>query len=170
MESVYNGFYRRHQVSDRCFYCGDPATELDHTPALSVVQEYSVRTLRQMRVPLRVVSSCRWCNGRLRNQALLTSADRLEFLIGRLEGCLDKEKAIWTPEEIAEMGRSLRDMAAAKARKREESRIRLEFMKNMLDAWTEHPVFDDFDEESLASELAAELRKAAIQPRMAART
>ena len=117
---------------DVCVYCGDPANTTDHvTPVsyvaglLDVIDHYS----HKLRHGLYTVPCCRDCNVRLGRFVGFSITEkraelkrRLRIKHRRLLGRYD-----WQPEEIAELGYSLRTYMRRQENERSGVIARLEF-------------------------------------------
>ena len=110
----------------RCYYCGDPATTIDH-----VVPQSLLRRLEALGDPLVTASlvsrsrimevdCCRDCNCRLGNRYHATIGERREAL----KALLRKKHyrllsgPLWTASEIYELGPGLQTYVRAMATKR----------------------------------------------------
>lgn len=88
---------------NRCFYCGDIASELDHCPSLDIAASLGDGWHR---VPHYLIPACKECNARLSDRPLLTPCTRAAYLARRLERDYERFGGLWTKAEIAEMGPS----------------------------------------------------------------
>jgi hypothetical protein len=86
-----------------CFYCGDLAGERDHCPPLSWVESRRLSDWKRDGVRFVVVPACGHCNNLLGDRPLFTLVERAEFIERRLETLYEREAALWSEEEIAEM-------------------------------------------------------------------
>ena len=103
----YGHLYRRHAGEGvnwrECFYCSDPSETVDHCPPLSWVESRTAKSWRAAGIPLALMPACRACNGLLGDKPLFTALDRLLSLENALERRYEREAALWSDEEIAEM-------------------------------------------------------------------
>lgn len=104
----YGHLYRKHVaegVSMReCFYCADPADTVDHCPPIAWIDSRAPEAWRSAGIPLALIGACRACNGLLGDKPLFTALDRLLSLENALEKRYEREVALWSDDEIAEMG------------------------------------------------------------------
>jgi hypothetical protein len=105
MLSLYHSRYEPVTCAtpNRCFYCGAIATQMDHCPSLGTSS-----TLGDgwRRVQHYLIPSCGPCNGMLSDRPLLTPCARASYIATKLEREFNRYSALWTDEEIAEMGQS----------------------------------------------------------------
>lgn len=108
---VHGHKYKRHFLTEGyyCFYCSDPADTLDHVPPLSLMAVYTVEKRKKDKIPASLLTCCRECNNALGNKNLPTAMDRLLYLESYYEAYFKKQKALWSEEEIEELGPSLRE-------------------------------------------------------------
>jgi hypothetical protein len=100
-----------------CLYCGEIATCLDHAPAISRIEQYSLEDWFAQNVIVCLVPSCTECNALLLDRNLPRVSDRCAFIAKRL-GATYERKGVWRSEdELAEFGQGLVDLIrASKAR------------------------------------------------------
>jgi hypothetical protein len=113
----------------RCYYCGDPATSIDHVVPQSMLQtlrllgddEATAVLARHGRVML--VPCCRECNSILGNKYFDTLRKRKEHLKRRLRERNRKLLSMppWTDRELGDLRGRLRDYVIASQVKREIS-------------------------------------------------
>lgn len=103
--------YTRHFLTEGyyCFYCGEPANSLDHVPPLSAMEVLNKEKRKKDNIPAALVPCCMECNGALGGRQLWTVFDRLLYLESYFDAFFKKQKALWTDEEINELGYSLRE-------------------------------------------------------------
>lgn len=98
---------------DLCYYCGQPATDLEHVIPRSVLRKLSGSPgVKQELIRGRVltVRSCHECNMLVGASVQETLIERKEYLKDRLRKRYRKllDTPDWTDEEIAELGDGLR--------------------------------------------------------------
>lgn len=108
---VHGHKYKRHFTTEGyyCFYCSDPAGTLDHVPPLSFMDLLTKEKIEKDRIPRSLVPCCIECNSALGSRNLFSVMDRLLFLESYYEAFFKQQKALWTDEEIEELGPSLRE-------------------------------------------------------------
>jgi len=92
---------------NKCTYCGDPASSMDHVVPVSWGQVSRKGASYSRR---KVVPSCSECNNTLGNIKKHTVADRAEYLLDRYLFKYNKILCCpkWTDEEIEELGYNLK--------------------------------------------------------------
>lgn len=128
-------FYRSLDSGRDCFYCGCIYPEdQDHVPALNLVMDNSAAYYREQAIPLYLVRCCRECNVQLGSKPLLTLEKRAVFLYAKTQKMFAHRrlKGDWEPEEIAEMGRGLRPMIQALAKRKDYLWDRLVGLSNTI--------------------------------------
>lgn len=118
--SVYGPSYGLHYHDSvqrgTCFYCGDFADTRDHSPPLAWVDSRKLTAWAEDGIPLVLVPSCCDCNSLLGSKPLFTVYERACAVSDTLEKRYEKAAALWTDDEIAEMGESFqRTLKARKA-------------------------------------------------------
>jgi uncharacterized protein Usg len=108
---IHGHKYKRHFLTEGyyCFYCADPADTLDHVPPLSSMEILNKEKRKKDKIPATLVPCCKECNSSLGDRQLWTVFDRLLYLETYYDAFFKKQKAMWTEEEIAELGPSLRE-------------------------------------------------------------
>lgn len=129
------GLYRYHAPygPDICVYCGDPAGTLDHvTPLVAVAALMgTVDVRRHYPDGLCLVPSCADCNCRLSSFLARSIDEKREELKRRLRRKHAQllNSRDWQPEELEELGHSLRALITQQERKRAWLIRRLAFPK-----------------------------------------
>lgn len=141
--------YVRHYTTEGyyCFYCGDPAEGLDHVPPLSLIDTMPYERRKASRIPATLVACCSECNSALNNRRLVNVEERLEFLESYYDAKFKTQNAMWTEEEIQELGPSLQNSVRCRQEKlqRYVHKIRAIQRRHMM---TEtHPTWEPNDEE-----------------------
>lgn len=105
-DPYYHEVYIRFQGHVVCVYCGQPATGLDHMPALSKFEEY-VKVRVKNNEPLKAlkVSCCGECNSLLSNTVTISFKHRLDTVRMRLK---KKYYKAFHPTDRANLGRLAR--------------------------------------------------------------
>lgn len=111
----YTRFYT--DAGYRCFYCGIHAECLDHSPALTEMEHIQPEAIKKHEIPLALIPSCNQCNVILSNRRFHYPEERLAYLESYYQAYYEKRQALWTEEEIAELGFSLRDTVRHKQEK-----------------------------------------------------
>ena len=116
---MHNHKYTRHYTSEGyyCFYCGDPAEGLDHVPPLSLLDGMPYEQRKRSRIPAVTVACCSECNSALSSRKLVTVDERLDFLESFYDAKFKKQSAMWSQEEIDELGPSLQASVRARQEK-----------------------------------------------------
>ena len=110
LQEIYGGLYKRHFITEgyKCFYCGETAQCLDHTPALSVLEGLPKGYMKRNKIPYALLPCCFECNAALGNKSFLTAFERLMYLESYYEAFFKKQQRKWDNEEIEEMGDNLK--------------------------------------------------------------
>ena len=108
--------YKRHFLTEGyyCFYCGDPAQALDHVPPLSMMEVLDRDKIKKDRIPRALVPCCTECNTALGDRQLINVFDRLLYLESYYDAFFKQQRAMWSDEEIDELGYSLREFVRHK--------------------------------------------------------
>lgn len=116
--AVYSdgGTTRRQHDPTVCYYCGVPATSIDHVVPKSLLDDWRrLGDLENLRLAtgrgrVLTVPSCQQCNSMLGGRYDATLADRKARLKARLRKRYARALAMpdWTPEELAALGPRLR--------------------------------------------------------------
>lgn len=111
--------YIRHYTSEGyyCFYCGDPAEGLDHVPPLSLIDAMPYEKRKQARIPAVTVACCSECNTALSNRRLVDVSERLAYLESFYDAKFKHQQAMWSEDEIQELGYSLQQSVRARQEK-----------------------------------------------------
>lgn len=128
------GFLYRHHYPygpDVCVYCGDPASTMDHvTPIVAVAaMQNSIDVREHFRHGLYIVPCCRDCNNRIGSYLARSITEKREEIKRRLRR---KHARLlggyeWEPEELDELGHSLRSSIQGSEAKRRRIRAGLAF-------------------------------------------
>jgi hypothetical protein len=108
-----------------CAYCGVPAQEYDHVPPLAW---YGITRRKKKFREYPGVMACAECNNLLNDAPLLTVPERAEYVGERLRSRWFKilhSVVEWSPEEMEELGPTLRSSVAARAAYRAHLEARL---------------------------------------------
>lgn len=94
-----------------CYYCGDPATTMDHCPAVSVSYAYGYDYFEKQNIKFWKVSCCRQCNLILGDRFLNTLSRRIRYVYDRLQKKYEKYLSMteWEPEELDELSGWLKE-------------------------------------------------------------
>ena len=109
-----------------CVYCGDPADTIDHVPPLSRVDDY--RSLRLEKETYLLVRSCRECNAVLGESLQTSVLERYELAKEKIALKAKPSKAMWTEEDMAELGPNMRRYVSSETKKRERNFERLMYV------------------------------------------
>ncbi len=117
---------------DVCVYCGDPANTIDHVcPVWHVARlfDHIADHAHRLRHGLLTVPSCRDCNSRLGGFIAYCVSEKREELKRRLRRKYQHllGEYDWQPEELAELGHSLRSYIQGQETKRDWIMSRLHF-------------------------------------------
>ena len=110
-----------------CVYCGDPATERDHVPPISQVDEY--RALGLVREHYLLVPSCKSCNTIAGTSLQNSIFERIEVIKDKISRKLARylKQTEWDEEEIEELGPNLATAVKAGSVKRQMAIARIEY-------------------------------------------
>lgn len=139
----YGGLYGRHfwDGEYKCFYCADEVGCLDHCPPISAFTFADAKYFRKQEIPLVTIPCCFECNSMLSDRKLFTALERLEYLELRYDKKFNTASALWSDEEIAEMGFSFRNTLRAKKEQRFEFARKVAAIQSRIAKdWT-HPRF-----------------------------
>ena len=147
--------YTRHYTTEGyyCFYCGDPAEGLDHVPPISLIDAMPYKKRKQDRIPAVTVACCQECNSALSNRRLTTVDDRLMFLESYYDAKFKQQNAMWTEEEINELGFSLQKSVRARQEKLQRYIHKIRAIQRRHIMVETHPTFEvnPAEEETLKS-------------------
>jgi hypothetical protein len=119
------------EICAPCFYCGEPAGELDHAPPLSRVDAYVAFDLAEERYIK--VWSCRECNSLLGDSLQIDLLARERELKLRLRRKYRHHLGLaeWTEEELSEMSRPFLRMLRGSTKVRLTIEQRLDFCRGV---------------------------------------
>lgn len=145
LKEIYHHLYERHYMEqpNRCFYCDEPMTCLDHVPPLSSMEGLNTAELRRYGIPMLLIPACTDCNTMLGDRHLLTVAERLDYLENKLARELDKKFTLWSEDEINELGPSLQNVVRAKQRKLRDKVSRLRKIQERIVQPDTHPIYTE---------------------------
>jgi hypothetical protein len=131
LESKYNCLYKRvDNFEYKCFYCSSTeAIILDHVPSLKYVDGLDTKKYLKEGGKFIYYPACTQCNSLLGACIYTDPVDRINYLVTKLLKKIDSFE-IWTPEEMAEMGHSLRSLIQNQQNK---LAIMQERLKRLLD-------------------------------------
>lgn len=101
--------YIRHYTNEGyyCFYCNDPADTLDHVPPISLIGSMPYDERKRFNIPAVLVPCCSECNTALGDRVLPLIQDRLDYLESYYDAFFKKQQAMWSEEEINNLGYTL---------------------------------------------------------------
>lgn len=110
LQKVYGHLYKRHFITEgyKCFYCGETAQCLDHSPALSTLEGMPKNYMKKNEIPHTLLPCCFQCNAALGSKNLPTVIDRLLYLESYYDAFFKKQKKKWDSEKIEELGNNLK--------------------------------------------------------------
>ena len=110
LQEIYGGLYKRHFITEgyKCFYCGETAQCLDHSPPLTVLEGLPRGYLKRNEIPYALLPCCYECNAALGGKSFLTVFERLIYLESYYDAYFKKQKGKWNDEELKEMGENLK--------------------------------------------------------------
>jgi hypothetical protein len=140
--------YKRHFLLEGyyCFYCGDPANTLDHVPPLHEMPNLPYEKRKKNRLPASLLSCCAECNSALGSRQLITAEDRLLFLESYYDAKLKKKKALWSDDEINELGYSLKEYVRHEQDKLRRYIDKIRHIQSRYIRTETHPVWCDDSE------------------------
>lgn len=147
--NLHSSKYTRHYTTEGyyCFYCNDPAEGLDHVPPISLIDAMPYKKRKQEDIPAITMACCRECNGALSNRRLVTVHDRLLYLESFYDAKFKKQQAMWTEEEINDLGYSLQIMVRARQEKLQRYIHKIRGIQRRHVMIETHPVFEEHPEE-----------------------
>ena len=94
----------------RCIYCGDPAEDQDHIPAITWLYALGTDHFVKLKIIPQLVPACKRCNGWLGSKPFHTLRQRKGFISSKLREFSRKlaNTPRWKDWEIAEMGGRLK--------------------------------------------------------------
>jgi hypothetical protein len=115
MLSLYGKHYSRVTTPalHGCFYCGEPATTIDHCPPVSGADLFIDRYGKPS-IPFYLLPCCSECNSTLGDQVIPTPATRAAHLERKLNKNYEKRFALWSDDELGEMSPMFRKVIKAK--------------------------------------------------------
>lgn len=128
--SPHYKFYCR---DTKCYYCGDPASTIDHCPALSVAYAYGADYFTGRNIKFWKVPACRQCNAILGNKPLNHLHQRVRHIYDRLQSKYEKYMKMteWHPEEIAELNGWLREYVQTQSDFQQYMERRFQYMEDL---------------------------------------
>lgn len=131
LERKYNSLYKRiDNFEYKCFYCSSTESIiLDHVPNLRYVDGLDIKEYLKNGGKFVYYPSCPECNSKLSACIYTDPVDRIDYLVSRLLKKIDSFE-VWEPEEMAEMGHSLRSLIQNQQNK---LAIMQERLKRLLD-------------------------------------
>ncbi len=154
VEERYSIFWHDREVKFRCFYCGEPASTLDHQPPKSRVSDYESLRLRHetyVKVPC-----CEECNALLGAALTVDLIEREMLAKSRLDERYGRLVEIreWTDREIRDKGfvGGLRATVKSFKAKQEWVRRRLDYAGG-INAWIDRLSGLSFEPEQMLSKL-----------------
>ena len=111
----------------QCIYCGEPADTLDHVPPKTRVYDY--RSLNLIKEYYFKVYCCKECNNLLSDTLQDCLFDRIEVLKAKLYRRYRRYLKIpeWEAEELAELGKTLKEEVLSAIRLRDAIEYRLDY-------------------------------------------
>lgn len=108
LQAAYGHLYSRYFAeampgSFGCFYCAEPADTIDHCPPLSWVEHRRPQDWKRDKIAFHTIVCCRDCNKVLGDRGLFTALSRTTLIRQKLETKYEREAALWSEEEIAQM-------------------------------------------------------------------
>lgn len=110
---IYDGLYTlmRHDPENpfSCFYCGEPASGVDHQPPISRVSDYqSIQLKREIYLK---VPCCEECNNLVGEELTIDLLERERFVKHKLDKKYRKlaDSPYWTEKELAQLKGRLKE-------------------------------------------------------------
>lgn len=106
---TFGKFYDLHyydrppEIGGDCYYCGEFASDLDHVPPISLIEDHPIAEWKKRGYDILKVKCCKHCNSKLGNKSLLTLESRLNYLERALNNEYDKLVNLWSKDELNEM-------------------------------------------------------------------
>jgi hypothetical protein len=149
LQRLHNHKYTRHYTNEGyyCFYCNDPADCLDHVPPLSLIDTMPYEERKRFGIPAALVPCCKECNSALGDRVLVTIEDRLLYLESYYDKFFNKQKAMWTDDEIKELGSSLQNMVRSRQEKLQRFVHKIRAIQLRQIKVETHPIFEVMHDE-----------------------
>lgn len=144
LEALHNHKYTRHYTNEGfyCFYCNDPADGLDHVPPVSVIDMLSYAKRKESHIPAVLLPCCTECNSALGGRVLTNVEDRLLYLESYYDKYFKKQQAMWSEEEINELGSSLQNSVRARQERLQRYVHKIRAVQLRQIRVETHPVFE----------------------------
>lgn len=124
--------YYRHKFAwlQLCVYCGEPATERDHVLPVSIAAGLDLRRAgvrREVRGGLWTVPACGECNRIAGGVAFTSILGKRRYIQRRLRKRYQRDLAavMWSPEELEELGPTLRSAVESRLQRVIRLQLRL---------------------------------------------
>jgi hypothetical protein len=138
----YDHLYERHYSTRKgCFYCGEPAGTIDHSPPISFCEIKNKKWFEDKKIKFYKVLCCADCNRKLGDKAFFTLYERANFILSKLENKTNK-LVNWSPDEIAEMSAMFTKIIKAKTEQNKILYERIRFCQELIFKPDEFPIGD----------------------------
>lgn len=143
--AMYGSRYKRHFLDEGfyCFYCGDPASCLDHLPSLSLMPDISLEEIKKRKIACSLLTVCEECNSSSSAKKHFYPIDRLVFLESHYEKQFKKMKSLWTNDEIEELGPSLKEYIKARQERINRYIDKIRGIQKRLALPHTYPIFEE---------------------------
>jgi len=114
-----------------CVYCGDLATERDHVPPKTRIDDYRAQRLKfELFI---TVPSCKHCNIILGDELDLSIVSRINRLKEYLELKRPKDNPVWTVNELIELDYALRESVIQKLKDEKNIVKKIKYNKGLYE-------------------------------------
>jgi hypothetical protein len=133
---IYNRLYEMHYSESSskgcCFYCGEPASTIDHCPPLTWIEAMTVNEWLKAKIPLVKIHSCSDCNKVLGTKPIFTLYERAAYLEKDFLNKYEKQSTLWSNDEIKEMSYMFQLQIKGKIEKAKILLVRARNLQNRL--------------------------------------
>jgi len=130
LKRVSGQYKRKFRWSDRCVYCGETATTLDHVLPVAVAATLDI-TRQAVRAELKqglsLVPCCAECNGLAGARPFVWVKSKRAYIQGRIAKRYKRHDAsvIWDEDELEELGPALRSTVISGMQKTDRRDLRV---------------------------------------------
>lgn len=136
--TIADHLYRnKFRWSNRCVYCGNLANTLDHVLPVSVAARVNIKSRRHMKQGLNRVPCCGECNRLANNEVFFSIREKRAYIQEKIRFKYRDilKVTIWEPEELDELGPTLRRQIKQAMRNRLQTEWRINWP--YVDSWVD---------------------------------